>query len=686
MRGSSRTRPRGSRSTSTRCRRCPSQAGTIVRLAGELDTRYGARTIRVAATAVVDLGPGALPDAADVATGLVGEELEGLRVTVTGTTIGSPTSFADGLGILVDDGSGSVRVIVGPDALAGAAVPSGTFVRAAGPVGQRDSTGTGTSGYRIHATEPGELEILPPPATPTPPPTPTPGPTATGTPTPAPTTVPTAPPTPTPTPAPSPSAAPAPTMTIAEARGRTVGSVVTVAGVVTAEAGRLGTPSLMAIGDATGGIVVRVPEGAVAPGRGTRLAISGPLAAPYGQLEIRPSTSGFRAIGTGSLPDPVEVLAAELGEGSEGSLVSIVGTVTAAPRKSTSDDLAIDLVDASGTAFRVMTDASSRLGPADLGKGGTYRLVGIVGQRASKKDALDGYRVWLRDAADVTAVPGGATGATSTPAGSASAQVMTIAAARRLDDDAPALVEGVVIAGPGLLDTDGRRIVIQDATGGIEVVLAADQGAPAGGARIRVAGTVGHAWDAPRIRATEIIVLGTGPDVAPRILNGAPGESLEWRLVRIAGTITDVTRLGDRWRADVRVGGSSVLVTGLAGAGIASTSLVEGRAVTVVGIVRRPYPTATDRRWTVIPRGPWDLAVGPAGSGSGDRARCGRRRRVERLGPWRPGRIRVGNRDLRGAVRRRPRRRPRSPRRSPRRAGQDRRSRRRRERHRVHPR
>jgi len=37
--------------------------------------------------------------------------------------------------------------------------------------------------------------------------------------------------------------------------------------------------------------------------------------------------------------------------------------------------------------------------------------------------------------------------------------------------------------------------------------------------------------------------------------------------------------------------------------------------VTIVGIVRRPYPTATDRRWTVIPRGPWDLAVGPAGSG-----------------------------------------------------------------------
>ena len=55
-----------------------------------------------------------------------------------------------------------------------------------------------------------------------------------------------------------------------------------------------------------------------------------------------------------------------------------------------------------------------------------------------------------------------------------------------------------------------------------------------------------------------------------------------------------------------------VLVTGLSGAGIASTLLVEGGTVTVVGIGRGPYPTATDRRWTVIPGGPWDLAVGPS--------------------------------------------------------------------------
>jgi hypothetical protein len=118
--------------------------------------------------------------------------------------------------------------------------------------------------------------------------------------------------------------------------------------------------------------------------------------------------------------------------------------------------------------------------------------------------------------------------------------------------------------------------------------------------------------------------LGTGAAVLPQSLGGAPSEAVEWELVRVAGKIVDVTRLGDRWRADVRVGKANVLVTGLAGAGIASTSLVEGRAVTVVGIARRPYPTAVDRRWTVIPRGPWDLAVGPAAAGAEQTGPSGR--------------------------------------------------------------
>ncbi|TAJ99741.1 MAG: hypothetical protein EPO36_11860 [Chloroflexota bacterium] len=596
----------------------PLPAGTTVRLEGTLDERYGARTLRVAVADLTDLGPGVIPDPEDVGTGIVAESLEGIRVTVSGPTVGAPTSYADGLGILVDDGSGPVRVIVGPDALAGNTLPSGTFIRAAGPVGQRDSTGTGTSGYRIHATEPGELELVAPPPTPTPTPTPS------APPTPVPSASASTSPLPTATPTPTPSPTAPPTISVAEARGRPVGSVVTVTGDVTAEAGRLGTPSILAIGDSTGGILVRVPDGIPAPSRGTRITVTGQLSAPYGQLELRPATTGVWVLGPGAALTPLAIAAAELGEPTEGRLVILVGTVSAAPRKSTSGDLSIDLVDAAGTPFRVMTDASSGIEAADLGRGSTVRLVGIVGQRASKKDALDGYRVWIRDRADIEPTGSDGSGGSQEPPTGPGATVLTIAATRRLPDDAPAAVEGVVTAGPGLLDDDGRRIVIQDATGGIEVYLAAGESGPAIGTRIRVSGTIGHAWDAPRLRATEVTILSTGADVGPRILTGAPGEAIEWQLVRAAGTIADVTRLGDRWRADIRVGSTTILVTGLAGSGIASTALVEGRAVTVTGIIRRPYPSATDRRWSVVPRGPWDLAVGPAtGSGGGSMGASG---------------------------------------------------------------
>ena len=87
--------------------------------------------------------------------------------------------------------------------------------------------------------------------------------------------------------------------------------------------------------------------------------------------------------------------------------------------------------------------------------------------------------------------------------------------------------------------------------------------------------------------------------------------------MRVAGTVVDVKKLGDRWRAEVSVGRDPVVVSGLVGAGIPSTTLVEGRVATIVGIVRRPYPGATDRRWSIAPRGPADVAIGGARPASG---------------------------------------------------------------------
>jgi hypothetical protein len=44
--------------------------------------------------------------------------------------------------------------------------------------------------------------------------------------------------------------------------------------------------------------------------------------------------------------------------------------------------------------------------------------------------------------------------------------------------------------------------------------------------------------------------------------------------------------------------------------------LVEGRRVTVVGIVRRPYPSATDRRFAVVPRSGADVSLGTSDAGA----------------------------------------------------------------------
>ncbi|HXG26171.1 MAG TPA: lamin tail domain-containing protein, partial [Candidatus Binatia bacterium] len=396
-------------------------ADSLVIVSGTIDERFGERTLRATVAEVVFVAEQQRPPPWQLTTGAIGETHEGWRAIVTGVTVGSPSDLSDGLGLMVDDGSGQLRVIVSPAALGGASVPAGTHVIAVGPVGQRDSSGTGLAGYRVHATEASDFEILPPPTpspSPTPSPTPAPTPSPTMAPTPSPTVTPSPTPTPTLTPAPTATPGPSapPTLTIVEARGAAVGTTVTVAGMVVAEAGRLGLPPTVAIADGTGGIVVKLPDGVAGPPRGTTVRVRGLLADPYGQLQLRPKKAAdFVVTGQGSLPSPIGIVAADVGEAIEGRLAEITGTVTATPRKGTGGDLAIDLVDATGKPFRVVSDGSTGIVAADLAKGRSYRLIGIVGQRASRKGALDGYRIHLRDRGDIVAVVGVAPGASAAP-------------------------------------------------------------------------------------------------------------------------------------------------------------------------------------------------------------------------------------------------------------------------------
>jgi hypothetical protein len=609
----------------------PLNAGTTVEVTGSLSSYFSLRVLVASGTDVVADGVEPLPVPLAATTGEAAEPFEGTRLIVSGTVTSAPSDLADGLGVTIDDGSGPLRLVVSDAALAGAQVATGDEVTAIGPLGQRDSSGTGLSGYRLHATLVGEFGVLPEP-TPTPTPTASPSPSVTPSPTvqpsasPGPSATPSPSPAPSATPSPSasPSPTPAPTTSIADARRLPAGSTVSVWGVVIAEAGRLGTPPLFAIADATAGIAVHLPDDAAPPARGTRVAVTGKLADPYGQLEIRPAASGLQVVGTATLPPPRDVDATSLGEGTEGSLVRVTGVIDEKPTKATSGDITF-FVRGSAGFIRVVADASSGLTAASVVVGATYDVTGVAGQHASRKGELDGYRVWPRDARDVvkrsgpTGSPapspsgGGGPQPTTTPAGSG---VITIADAIRRGSGA-VTIEGVVIAPADLLDATGRRIVVEDGSAGLEILIPTDASAPAVGVRIRASGQIGRAYDAPRLRADTIATVGVGGHPQPLSLSGAPTAAHEWRLVTISGMVSSIHKLGDRWRAELAVGGDTVVVNGLAGARIPAASIIEGRRATVVGLVRRPYPGATDRRWSVVPRGPSDVTIGAGSAGGG---------------------------------------------------------------------
>ena len=634
----------------------PIPAGASVVVDGVIGSYFSLRVVNVPAATVQIVGDGTMPEPVGSTTGGAGELLEGIRISVEGTVTEAPTALSDGLGVTVDDGTGPLRLVVGNLAQAGQTIATGDDVIALGPLGQRDSSGTGMAGYRLHATLAGELVVVAPPTpspTPTPTPTSSPTPTPTQAPTPAPSALPTGTPVPTssespvPSPTPAPTATPAPTLTpsatpqpssapmlsIADARAIAVGGRVTVGGVVTAEAGRLGTPALIAIQDATAGIVVRLPDTAPRPTVGTWLELTGTLADPYGQLEVR-AISSIQNLGSRALPTAAAVDGLTLGEGVEARLVRVDGVALGRPVKSTSGDLTFIVTTAHGTV-RMVADASAGLSTEAVAGGDHLAVTGVAGQRASRKDAEDGYRVWIRGLADVVRLGGSAPSASPSPspsasAGSGSDTIHSIATAI-LAGGGRQTIEGSVTAPASLLDATSRRVIVQDGTAAIEVLLPAGSTAPPIGARVRVSGEVGRAYGAPRLRATTVRRLGSAT-VAALELRVAPGAAHEWRLVRVRGDLLEVHRSGDRWTAELLVGGTRVPIVGLAGAAIPAAAVVTGRTATVVGIVRRPYPSASDRRFAILPRSSRDLTIGgvagdpaasPGSSGQGSSAGAG---------------------------------------------------------------
>jgi uncharacterized protein YdeI (BOF family) len=571
----------------------PLPAGTRVRVSGTLDDRYGQRTIRVDDGGLAALGEAAPPEPRQRATGSTGETDAGVMVVASGTVTASPDSLADGLGIWIDDGSGTLRVVATPSAVGEMAIVKGSTVTVSGPLGQRAS---GSSpGYRVEVTEPGSIVVLADPS-----------PSASASPLPSePTDG-----SPRPTAALSPTSSPEepePDLeSIAIARTQPAGTDVHLAGVITVSPGIVGTPELLAIEDSSGGIFVRLSGQIDGLEPGCSIEVAGVLAAPYGQLEVR-ELRGLLLGSQGEDPAPISVRLPEIGEPTEGSLVSIRGTVDSV----TTDSGRLTLAVGDGSVdVRVLADPSTGLTRTAVARGDLVVLTGVVGQRASASGRADGYRLWLRSRSDLVVLP------EETPPEGESSPAPSGAAVRH--DLASALgdrgslvdVEATVTAPAGLFDLGGPTITVDDGTAAVAVVLPSATAGPRVGSRARIAGRVGRWEGGPTVVASQFVLEDELQATQPVAVTGALGPALEWRLVRVCGRIDKLTRAGSRWRAELLVDGQRMIVLGEPASGISATGMTAGRMAVVTGVVRRS--TSDSSVFQLLPRSPLDVRLGPA--------------------------------------------------------------------------
>ena len=570
-------------------------AGTTVLVLGTVLDRYGQRTIRVDENGFAALAEAPLPEAPSRSTGSAGELDEGSRIGTVGVLTAAPDALADGTGLWIDDGSGPLRVVATAAALEGVTLRKGCSFQVVGPLGQHISGSS--SGYRIEATEQGSVFAVVDGC-----PSPSMSPTASAqpsakTPTPSPTS----------TPASSPTDTDVDLESIAAARRQAVGTRVNVAGVVTVGPGLLGADELVAIQDSSGGIFVRPTSlGGLEIGRSIELV--GVLASPYGQLEVR-QLQELLVGPPGPQAAPLTVKLGDIGEGLEGTLVTVHGTVDSVGTDS--GRLALTIGDGR-SVLRVFADSLTGLTTSDVKRGSNDLVSGVLGQRASALGRQDGYRLWLRGRSDLSIDQGPGSSASAGPSPSPSASGVAVhhdlASALRVRGSAVD-VTATVTASVGLIDWGGPTIVVDDGTAACAVVIPAGTDARVG-SRVHVVGKVGSWQSGPRVVATLVQTLSELQAVEPRQVVGALTAQQEWQLVQASGRIDRITRVGVRWRADLLVAGRSVGILGEPASGIAASSVLQGHMAVIVGIVRRS--TSNSGEFELLPRSPLDFRLGPS--------------------------------------------------------------------------
>jgi uncharacterized protein YdeI (BOF family) len=369
--------------------------GMTLRVQGELDQRFSQRTIRADTTEVTIVGPGSEPTAAAVATGSVNEAHEGELAEVDGVIVSGQTALTSGIAVDLDDGSGPIRVMVG--AATGVDVTGWTRdarLHLRGVVGQRDSSGSGTAGYRVQPRDGADILAVTPPASPSP--SPSPNPSAT----------------------PVPSANPA-VLSIAAARAMGVNTRLTVRGVVTLPAG-LAEPGEAAIQDSSGAILLRLGDDAGSLKLGELVEVAGTRSTRSGMETIR-VTMPARKLGRQAQPDPMRRSTGAMGEAQEAMLVVARGEVTLTPRRTSAQNVYFDIDDGSGP-LRIFVSPQAGIQTDAILLGSVMEVAGVLGQETTGKLPDRGYRLWPRGSSDmrvVAAAPGSTSGGGSTASGGA---------------------------------------------------------------------------------------------------------------------------------------------------------------------------------------------------------------------------------------------------------------------------
>ncbi|MBW3612854.1 MAG: lamin tail domain-containing protein [Chloroflexi bacterium] len=485
------------------------ERGARLRVTGTVDDRFAQRTVRASGTDVTVVGTGPDPEALDRPTGSVDESAEAMLVHVAGAVTGAPTTLSAGLAYELDDGSGPTRVVVGSGTgIDTSAWTAGTLVDLVGVVGQRDSSGTGTSGYRLQPRDPADVrDAGTPPPTAAPSDSPTPG-------------------DPGPTPAPTPEGV----ISISEARSLPKHATARVRGVVTMAPG-LVDPVSAVIQDETGAILLRVGDEAGPVARGERIDLTGVRSTLAGMESLRLTTPPLR-LGVVPEPEPRTIRSGDAGEPHEARLVRVRGAVVATARRVASGTVSFELDDGSGP-LRIYLAASLAADAAPFVEGAWVEAIGVLAQQTTGSQPLRGYRIWPRDRDEVRVVapptspgetdPGHASAATTSSGGAPSSRGAGHAPAGlgALEEAglADLHVAATLVHGPwpelGLAGVlwDGHRLVVIDrASESLVLAVLAHRRLPV---PLELTGLVSAGTD--RATGAPAVVLGSAPgDVSVR--------------------------------------------------------------------------------------------------------------------------------------------------------------------------